>query len=93
LGARPHAFPLRFGRAFFRLGGARLKLEADLPAGRLDEKGLERPALLRNERREQVGAPGFEQLLHLLALDRLLQDDAPERKSQLFSGPTAFSQT
>ena len=55
---------------------ARLELEADLAVGLLHQERLEAAALLRDEAGQQVGAAGREQLLHLLALDRLLQDHA-----------------
>src|SRR5262245_259636 len=58
------------------LRSARLKFEADLAVGLLHEEGFEAAAFLRDEAGEQVGAAGFEQLFHLLALDRLLQDHA-----------------
>src|SRR5262249_57054810 len=55
---------------------ARLKFEADLAVGLLDEERLEAAPLLGHESVQEIGAPGREQLLHLLALDRLLQDQA-----------------
>src|SRR5262249_16496549 len=68
---------LRCGlRRFSRLLRSRQELEAHLVLRRLDEEGLELAALLRHEVGEQVRFARGEQLLHLLALDRLLQDHA-----------------
>ena len=63
------------GHERLRALGARLELEAHLPVRRFHQIGPEAPAPLRDELREKIGAPGREQLLHLRALDRLLQDD------------------
>src|SRR5207245_5745527 len=61
-----------------------LELEADSAVRLLDEKRLELASLLRHEAGQQVGAAGFEQLLHLLALDRLLQDQAAGAEITVF---------
>src|SRR5687767_11734492 len=67
---------LLFGRLLGPVfSGARLELEPDLAVGLLHQERLELPVLLRHEPGQEVGAPGLEQLLHLRALDRLLQDE------------------
>jgi len=63
---------------------SRLELEADLAVRLLHEKRLELASLLRDEAGQQIGAPGLEQLLHLLALDRLLQDHAARAEIAAF---------
>src|SRR5436853_82963 len=69
---RCFGFRSRFHRS---LGGARRELEADLPVGTLDEIRRERPPLLRDEAREQVGAAFGQKLFHLRGLDRALEND------------------
>src|SRR5437764_14765421 len=73
------------GLAFsFRLRLALFEFEADVFFVGHHEKRLERSALARNETFQQIGPACFEQLLHLLALHRSLQDAFPRSKVARF---------
>src|SRR5687768_14836236 len=69
---------LLFGCLFF--WRPRLEFEADFSVGLLHQERLEPAAFLGDEAGEEVRAAGLEELFHLLALDRLLQDHAAGAK-------------
>src|SRR5439155_21310912 len=59
----------------FRLRLAFLNFKAEIFFVGQHEKGIERPALARDETLEQVRSSRREQFLHLFALNRSLQND------------------
>src|SRR5262249_14260087 len=64
----------------------RLELEADLAVGLPHEVSGERPAGASRNELQQVGLAGGEELLHLLAFDRALENDAPRAEVASLSG-------
>jgi hypothetical protein len=76
-----------------RLLRARDELESDFPLRRFHQVGLERPALAGNEAGQKVRLAAREQLLHLCALDRLLQDDLSGAESRTSATGRSRSRT
>ena len=92
---RKHQPPPRVASAP-AFGGARLavvELEADLAVGLRTRIRLERAPRARRDESQQVGPALGQQLSHLRALDRPLQDHPPGAEvARACSAPTAFSQ-
>jgi len=67
---------------------ARFELKADRAVGLFHQKGRELAAgPVRHEAAQDLGAAGRQQIFHLRALDRLLQDDLPDRNRRSFRRP------